>query len=372
MLHQPSPCLVCTTSIVYRCYQPRESGIAISVAEGCIDSPPNRQSPSHTPTPSSQDVTIALPCPPRGDPAAWFDYAHHLTVRDPTFRCLFPRLIAVINVFNGQVCKSEMMLTNVTLRAPDGDRRLRDGSLPLCTPTLRLSASRRGSSPVKCQRRCDAARPMVTSPPLPSPPLPRCIGGIAGSPRSRRPLAITSTSLPRPRSPLHPPAAPLGLQITTLLELRRRLGCECPRCRLELSIEGERRATLHRTGSVSGRDIGLQRLPGIIAQRVGPTTPTTKKGMVAGARGAGVAPRRSAGSSDRVDQSPDFIDASSQETPMNSLFSGANRPPPPLTLARFASLPCRPSLRCIRSRRLEPLRHLLRLTCHCARRRRLT
>ena len=38
MLHQPSPCLVCTTSIAYRCYQPRESGIAISVAEGCIDS----------------------------------------------------------------------------------------------------------------------------------------------------------------------------------------------------------------------------------------------------------------------------------------------------------------------------------------------
>ena len=126
------------------------------------------------------------------------------------------------------------------------------------------------------------------------------------------------------------PLSPFCLQITTLLELRRRLGCECPRCRLELSIEGERRATLHRTGSVSGRDIGLQRLPGIIAQRSGPTTPTTKKGMVAGARGAGVAPRRSAGSSDRVDQSPDFIDASSQETPMNSLLSGANRPLPPL------------------------------------------
>ena len=53
-------------------------------------------------------------------------------------------------------------------------------------------------------------------------------------------------------------------------------------------------------------------------------------------------------------------------------FRCQSPPPPPLTLARFASLPCRPSLRCIRSRRLEPLRHLLRLTCHCARRRRLT
>ena len=268
-----------------------------------------------------------------------------------------------------------MMLTNVTLRAPDGDRRLRDGSLPLCTPTLRLSASRRGSSPVKCQRRCDAARPMVTSPPLPSPPLPRCIGGIAGSPRSRRPLAITSTSLPRPRSPLHPPAAPLAF-----LPANHHPSGAPPQARLR--VPALPAGALHR-----GRTAGHPP-PHRLCLRTRHWPPEATRHYCPARRphhpdnqeGDGRRRTRSGGcaKAERRQQRPcrpvarlyrRVLPGDAHEQPA---FRCQSPPPPPLTLARFASLPCRPSLRCIRSRRLEPLRHLLRLTCHCARRRRLT